>query len=118
MKAWQKWLLTLALLVPAGASFGAWWQRGTERAQCSLRLSNYNSCIASCGIDGDCTEAWKSPEATAKMVLKHFDMQIPNCPAGGKVSIVYERAAPNRWLPCAVCSLEHSHAHEDPYRSQ
>ena len=107
-------MLVLALLVPAGAGFGAWWQRGCKQAECSLALFNYNVAIHTCGIDGDCTESWKSPEATEKMVLKHFGYQLPQCPAGGKVTIAYERTT-HRWLPCAVCSLKGSHGHEDPH---
>jgi hypothetical protein len=105
-----RWALVLALLLPAGAGLGAWWHRGTQRAQCCLKLSNYNNCIASCGIDEHCNEDWKSTEATEKMVLKHFDMQVPHCPAGGKVTLVYGRL-PYPTLPCAVCSLEGSHGH-------
>jgi hypothetical protein len=112
-QTWRRWVLVLALLVPAGAGFGAWFERRCERFQCGLELFNYNSCIASCGIDADCTAAWKSPEATEKMVLKHFGRPIPRCPAGGKVTIVYERAD-HPWLPCVVCSMKDSHGHEYP----
>lgn len=105
----------VVLLVPLALGLGAGWRSGGQRGQCSLQLANCNRCIASCGIDSDCTESWKSPEATEKMVLKHFDMQLPRCPAGGTVSIVYDRKAPNRWLPCVVCSLKGSHSHEDPH---
>jgi hypothetical protein len=116
MKAWQKWLRlgpALGLLI-ASVIFGAWWKRGAERAECRSGLRSYNNGIASCGMADGAYQAWKNPEATEKLVLKLFDRQIPRCPAGGKLTLVYGRL-PYPGLPHLVCSLEGSHGHVDPH---
>lgn len=90
-----------------------WWRPGSERASCSLQLSNYNTAIASCGMDSGCHEAWRDPEATKKLVERLFQQRIPECPSGGVYSIVYGRP-PHVSLPSLVCSLEGSCGHRHP----
>ncbi|MCW1925076.1 hypothetical protein OKA05_21120 [Luteolibacter arcticus] len=113
-RRWLRVVLGLILLaVPVSAvGYRFWWIPACQSAECSLQLSHYNIAVHSCGIDADAHEAWKSPEATRQMVLKNFDQQLPDCPAGGKCQLVHGRGA-HPWLPRAVCSLEKSRGHVD-----
>jgi len=101
----------LFLLIATGVcGLGYWWLTGSHRAKCSLQLSNYNQCVASCGMDSYAEDAWKDPKKTEELVWKLFRMRIPECPSGGQYSLVYNRGA-HAWLPKLVCSHEDSRGH-------
>ena len=103
----------IAVVALAALGLAAKWHLvQSNNAYCSMNLRNYNTCIASCGIDLSCERAWKDPEKTKALVWKLFEMRVPKCPSGGTYSLVYNRGA-NRWLPVLVCSMEHSHQHID-----
>jgi len=107
MKAWLPWLR----LAPVFALFIALVVGGVklhfkdQRDRCWSQLHIYNGAIASCGMSNECTEAWKSPEATEKLVLKIFEKQLPACPSGGKLTWVYgSKFQHHPCLPALVCS--------------
>jgi hypothetical protein len=102
--------LSIVVVLLSLCAYVFWWRPGSERARCSLQLRNYNTSIASCGIDSTCNEAWKDPEATKKLVDRLFQQKIPVCSSGGVYSIVYGRQ-PHPELPTLVCSLEGSCGH-------
>ena len=100
----------LFLLIASGVcGLGYWWVTGSHRAQCSLQLSNYNQCVASCGMDSY-AETWKNPKKTEELVWRLFRMRIPECPSGGQYSLVYNRGA-HAWLPKLICLYENSREH-------
>lgn len=104
-----------AIVIVALAALGIaakWHHVQSNNAYCSMNLRNYNTCIASCGIDLSCDEAWKDPEKTKELVWKLFQMRVPKCPSGGTYSLVYNRGY-YRELPTLVCSMEQSHQHID-----
>ena len=107
--------IVLALAVVAGAStLGYFWKTGKDRATCCLQLRNYNQAIASCGIDPNALSSWRDIKATEDMVSKNFQIRLPECPAGGHVSLEFGRGFEGRWQPRAVCSKEKELGHICP----
>ncbi len=104
----------IAVVALAALGIAARWHLvQSNNAYCSMQLRNYNTGIASCGIDLSCSEAWKDPAKTEALVWKLFEMRVPTCPSGGTCSIVYNRGI-IRSQPHLVCSMETSHGHIDP----
>ena len=103
----------LAILVVTVLLVACWflWRPATLRAQCRLQLRNYDTYIASCGMDRDADVAWKDPKRTELLVRKRFSQDIPKCPAGGECSIVYGRKPPHEWLPRLRCTMEETDRH-------
>ena len=118
MKKNKKHILAAVSTVVVGmACLSAYtYHKGSEGAQCSLRLRGYDQLVRSCGVDAteNVPGNWKSPEATEAMVLRIFKQRLPACPAGGAVSLVHGRSADGEFMPSAICSLENSHGHFDP----
>jgi hypothetical protein len=107
--------IVLALAVVAGAcALGYLWTKGRDRSTCCLQLRNYNQAIASCGIDPNAGFSWRDINATEDMVSKNFQLRLPECPAGGRVSLEFGRGFEGRWQPRAVCSKEKEPCHICP----
>lgn len=63
----------IAIVALAALGIAAKWHHvQSNNTYCSMNLRNYNTCIASCGMDLSCDGAWKDPEKNQTTRLEAF----------------------------------------------